>query len=176
MSSFIRPEVHSMITRYREALVGAGVQILGALMIFKGLGIVPFVGIALLVIGVALTFIGLQRARFRQAGQGPGVVTLDEGRIAYFGPLTGGAVVLAHLNRITLDPTGDPTHWVLDHDDGPQLSIPVTAEGAERLFDAFAQLSGLKTERMLAQLNTTSPHAVVIWERASLSAERKRLH
>ena len=36
--------------------------------------------------------VGLRRLQFGQTGRGPGVVKVDEGQIAYFGPLTGGAV------------------------------------------------------------------------------------
>jgi len=43
--------------------------------------------------------------------------------------------------------------------------IPVNAEGADALFDAFASLPGLKTERMLAQLRDAPKSTVLIWER-----------
>lgn len=45
--------------------------------------------------------------------------------------------------------------------------IPVDADGAEALFDAFAALPGLKTERMLATLRAESETAVLIWERSA---------
>ena len=45
--------------------------------------------------------------------------------------------------------------------------IPVDAEGADELFDAFAALPGLKTERMLAQLRSRPDLPVLIWERTA---------
>ena len=37
----------------------------------------------------------------------------------------------------------------------PPLQIPLTATGAEALFDAFATLPGIRTERMLREMRAT---------------------
>ena len=107
---------------------------------------------------------------------GPGVVQVDEGQISYFGPLDGGAIALSELERLTLDHTSKPAHWVLDMPGQPQLHIPVTATGADALFDAFSALPGLRTERMLSEMRHSGAHQVVIWERHSGTSAPQRLH
>jgi hypothetical protein len=44
------------------------------------------------------------------------------------------------------------------------------------LSDAFATLPGLRTERMLSEMNTSEDQAVVIWERSPLRPAHVRLH
>ena len=43
--------------------------------------------------------------------------------------------------------------------------VKASAEGAEALFDVFSALPGIRTERMLAQLQGGSALPVVIWEK-----------
>jgi hypothetical protein len=52
----------------------------------------------------------------------------------------------------------------------PPLAIPTTAEGAEALFDVFASLEGIRTERMLAELQKEPKKRVVIWQREKTAA------
>lgn len=133
-------------------------------------------GGALVLGGIALGLIGAQRGRFRGAGDGPGAVQVDEGQIAYFGPLTGGVVALAALDRLSLDRTASPAHWRLDTRDQPAVLLPVNAAGSEALFDAFSKLPGLRTERMLSELRSERGNAVVIWERTPLRPAHALLH
>jgi hypothetical protein len=104
--------------------------------------------------------------RFSMGGGGAGLVQVDERRLAYFGPLTGGVIDLGDLTRVDLDPTGKPAHWVLRDQGGQMIYIPVNAEGAEALFDVFAALPGIRTERMLDLLKNSPKERVLIWERA----------
>lgn len=172
----IRPEARAQLLRWREALVGGAIALLGLWWIIGPgrLLILPAVG--LIVAGAALIWVGVQRARFRSAGQGPGAVRVDEGQITYFGPLTGGVVALRELSRLTLDKAQHPAHWRLAQPGQPDLLIPVNAEGAEALFDAFATLSGLRTERMLHALQGPDPHPIVIWQRDAAENAPLRLH
>ncbi|MCR9124513.1 MAG: hypothetical protein NXH82_00155 [Rhodobacteraceae bacterium] len=174
MTGFIRPEARAALWRLREVLAGAATAALGALWVTGG-GLLMWVGIPVIVIGVVLIVIGMQRMRFRIAGRGPGVVQIDEGQISYFGPLSGGVVAAAGIERLALDPSASPAHWVLDHD-GDTLFIPLTAAGAEALFDVFSTLPGLRMERMLAEMKAPGRHPVVIWERRPLRPEGARLH
>jgi hypothetical protein len=103
-------------------------------------------------------------------------VQVNEGQIAYFGPLTGGVVALTGLERLSLDATARPAHWRLDAAGQDAVLIPVNAAGSDALFDAFATLPGLRTERMLTELRTRRDHAVVIWERAPLRPVHALLH
>jgi hypothetical protein len=174
--SFVRPEATAGLWRWREVLVALAVSGLGLYWVAGPGGLLGWVGWMLMLAGLALGVVGVQRARFRSASGGPGVVQVDEGQITYFGPLTGGAVAAADLDRLALDPTGRPPHWVLDQAGQPSLHIPVNAAGAEALFDVFSALPGLKTERMLAELNGGAAHPVVIWERRRLRPVHQRLH
>ena len=56
------------------------------------------------------------------------------------------------------------------------VMIPVDAAGADALFDAFAALPGLRTERMLAELADDKTLSVVIWERRSMRPASTLLH
>ena len=163
--SFIRPEARAAVWRWREVLIGGGVAALGTSWVLGPGGLLGWVGWLLVAAGAALVVVGLQRARFRAGSNGPGVVTVDEGQIAYFGPLTGGAVALSEIERLTLDPTAKPPHWVLQQPGQPPLHIPINAKGSDALFDVFATLPGLRTEHMLGALNCSDTHPVVIWER-----------
>jgi hypothetical protein len=174
--SFLRPEAKAALWRWRELLAAAGLGALGAWWTFGTGGLLGWIGAALIALAGAIAVIGLQRGRFRMGAGGPGVVVVDEGEITYLGPLTGGSIAVAGIDRLALDPTARPAHWVLGRAGAMPLCIPVNAEGAEALFDAFATLPGLRTERMLAELgNGAAP--VVIWERpAPPPAPVQRLH
>lgn len=174
--SFIRPEAQAFLTRWREVLVGGAVLALGVYWIAGPAGLLGWVGWPVAVGGVALMVIGLQRARFRRTGQGPGTVDVDEGQITYFGPLSGGSLALSELEQLIYDPTAKPPHWLLQAAGQPPLQIPVNADGADALFDVFASLPGLRTHRMLTTMQTESDHPVVIWQRHPDRALVTRLH
>ncbi len=173
---FFRPEAKAALWRWREVLVGVGLALFGLWWIVGPGFLLALPGWALLLGGVALGLVGFQRARFRGAGDGPGAVQVDEGQIAYFGPLTGGVVSLAALERLSLDATAIPAHWRLDAPDQAAVMIPVNAAGSDALFDAFSKLPGLRTERMLSELRSRRSHAVVIWERTPLRPAHALLH
>ncbi|NVO57861.1 hypothetical protein HW561_18850 [Rhodobacteraceae bacterium B1Z28] len=174
--SFIRPEAKLALWRWREVLVAAFVLTLGLSWISGPGGLLGWLGWVLVAVSVALAVIGVQRARFRTGAGGPGVVTVDEGQITYLGPLDGGIFATREIERLALDPTSNPAHWILDQPGQPTLHIPVNAEGAEALFDVFSNLPGLKTEQMLSELNGGAAHPVVIWERHPSRPAHLRLH
>lgn len=173
---FFRPEAKAALWRWREVLLGAALALLGLWWSLGPGGLLAVPGWALVLGGAALGFVGVQRGRFRGAGDGPGAVQVDEGQIAYFGPLTGGVVALNALERLTLDATLRPAHWRLEAPGQAPVMIPVNAAGSDALFDAFARLPGLRTERMLAELRAGKPHATVIWERTPLRPAHALLH
>ena len=174
--SFIRPEAAAGLNRWREVLYGGVVLLVGLFWVLGSRGLLHLLGYPVVFLALVLIWVGIQRARFRTASDGAGAVQVDEGRIAYFGPLTGGAVALADLERLTLVRSLKPAHWRLDSPQQESLLIPVNAAGSEALFDAFATLQGLQTERMLAELNGAGDQPVVIWDRRSLRPEHVRLH
>ena len=173
--SFIRPEAQAQLWRLREVLAAGAIMILGVYFVTGPGGLLSLVGWALVIAGLGLGIAGARRLRFHQLGRGPGIVQIDEGQIAYFGPLTGGAVATSELVRVILDPTARPSHWILEQPSSPPLEIPVNAEGTDALFDAFGALPGFRTERMLSELKRQGGAAVVIWECTSSRPETVRL-
>ena len=165
--SFIRPEAARALSRWRETLVGLGVAAFGTLLVLTSYGLVWGIGVALAVAGALLALAGIQRARFRRGGEGPGMVQVLEGQVTYFGPFGGGSVSSGDLSRIELEPGGSASpSWVVTAGYGDSLRIPVDAAGAEALFDVFAGLPGLDTEAMLKMLETPPSHRVTVWQRA----------
>jgi len=165
--TFFRPEATAALWRWREVLIGAALAVLALWWLAGPRGLLGLLAPALLVAAGALIMVGLQRGRFRGAGGGLGTVQVDEGQVTYFGPLTGGAVALREMSRLMLDGAQRPAHWRLEQPDHAPLMIPVDADGADALFDAFASLPGLKTEHMLGQLRAAPGKPVLIWERAA---------
>ena len=174
--SFIRPEAQAAIWRWREIIVAAVILLMGLRWVLGAFGLLFWGGWVLLALGTALAVVGAQRMRCRLGAGGPGVVQVDEGQIAYFGPLTGGAVAVSELTQLALDHTAKPAHWVLQQPGQEPLHIPVTASGTEILFDVFASLPGLRTERMLSELRRGGAHKVVIWEKQNSRPPAQRLH
>jgi hypothetical protein len=174
--SFVRPEAASALWRWRETITGVVITAIGIWWALKAQGPVFWIGWIAAVIGVALCVAGLQRARFRIPGQGPGVVSVTEGQITYFGPLTGGAVALSELSQIDFDPSGRPGHWVLSQPGQMDLHIPITADGADALFDAFASLPGIRTEHMLAQMKRPGGLPEMIWQRDREQTAQLAMH
>lgn len=164
---FFRPEAKATLWRWREVLAGIALAVLGLWLLAQARGVLVYLAPVMLVGAGAFIVIGLQRGRFRGASGGLGTVQVDEGEVTYFGPLSGGSVSMREVQRVTLDGEQSPAHWRLEQPHQPPLMIPVDADGAEALFDAFAALPGLKTERMLATLRAESETAVLIWERSA---------
>lgn len=174
--SFFRPEAVASLWRWREVIAAAGAILLGVWWITGPGNLLGYLGVLLIAAGCAVGWVGLQKIRFRSAGRGPGWVQVNEGAVTYYGPLVGGSVALADLDRLVLDGSQFPPHWRLDPSQQPPLMIPVNAEGADDLFDAFALLPGLKTDRMLAELAARPKGPVVIWERPARIPAQNRLH
>ncbi|MDC0739107.1 hypothetical protein N6L24_12530 [Cognatishimia sp. SS12] len=164
--SFLRPEATAQLRRWREVLVGVATLFLG-LYWALGSGILKWVGMALCLSALALIYTGVQRLRFRTGRDGPGIVTVDEGEISYYGPLSGGVAALSDVSLVMLDPTQTPPVWVLQQERHADIAIPVNAAGADALFDAFAALPGIRTEFMLQSLKSAPDHPVVIWAKSA---------
>ncbi|PWE32294.1 hypothetical protein DDZ14_11240 [Maritimibacter sp. 55A14] len=150
-------------------MAGAAVALSGVWLIWRGTGwMTPALGALLLAGGAAAGYVALQRVRFRVAGDGPGIVRVTEGRLAYLGPHHGGAVSLQSLVEIALEPAPEGRLWVLAHSEGPPLVIPVKALGADALFDAFAALPGLDPARLARAVDCPLPSRLVIWSQTVL--------
>lgn len=174
--SFVRPEARAALWRWREVLAGAGLLALGLLWGLQGLGLMRILGFALAGLGVIVLLAGVQRARFRGKDDGRGVVQVTEQQIAYFGPLSGGAVPLFDLQALSLDGRARPAHWQLVYSEGRTLQIPVNARGAEALFDAFASLPGLRINQLLQAVEAQDRRHQVLWRRPDLQNRVRALH
>lgn len=167
MSGFIRPELRDVFWRWREVLAGVGLLAAGLLAGLGPGGLLGTVGWVVAAVGAGLALTGYQRTRFRaRPTGGPGAVDVDEGQVIYFGPLTGGALALDEIIELALIRSRQSPHWRLTAR-GSVLHIPVDAEGADTLFDAFTTLPGLKVRRMLAALEDEAGGDIVIWSRSA---------
>lgn len=165
MTGFIRPELRAALWRWRDILAGVALMAVGLWAALGPGGLLGIIGWVVVVAGLSLVTTGFQRWRFRAPRDGPGTVDVDEGQVTYFGPLTGGAVALREMTELALIRSGQTPHWRLTAG-GEQVFIPVDADGADALFDAFTTLPGLKVQRMLAALEDGSDTDAVIWRRA----------
>lgn len=130
------------------------------------IGFVSIIGSGLAIVGALLVFSGIQRARFRGGSDGAGVVQVDERQITYYGPTNGGAISIGALIRVELRPMLGGAHsWVLIEAGGAPLIIPTNAEHADLLFDVFGVLERFETQKMLKALNERAAHSVVIWQK-----------
>lgn len=163
--SFLREETRARFWRWREVALFGLVAANGLWWALTAFGLMVWIGWALVVLGAVFGFGAVQRLRFGGGGGGAGVVQVDERRVSYFGPLTGGIVDLDDLATLALDGDAKPAHWRLLARDGTALAIPVNAEGADALFDAFTALPGLRTERLLSALKSPGRHVATLWAR-----------
>ncbi|MEP5152353.1 hypothetical protein [Planktotalea sp.] len=174
--SFIRPEAQAALWRWREVLLGSVLTALFLLWALSSFGIVRMIAFVLMALAIVLILAGIQRGRFRGKGGGQGVVQLIEGQVTYYGPLSGGAVALSELAALSLDGRSSPAHWLLVPDQGNALQIPIGAEGADALFDAFAGLQGLRIEHLLRIKQAEHPGLQVVWRRADVQSRINQLH
>lgn len=171
MTGFLRPEVLAFLTRWREALLGLLLAVLGLYWALTAFGSLRYVGMVLGLAGAVLVREGVRRARLPAGGGGVGLVEVDERQITYFGPRGGGTVSLDSLNRVEIVTTADgplasDLFWCLHGDDGPPLMIPHDAEGAAALYDALTALPGVDFEQVIAAMGSTEPNRFAVWRRA----------
>lgn len=157
--SFVRAEALATVARWRE-VAWALVPLAVGLWLASTPGLFRYLGWALLVLAAVLAANGIQRGRFRRTTDGPGLVTLDEGQITWFGPTIGGTLALSDVTKVSFDPAHGGL-WRLTSPGGT-LEIPDRASGIERLFDAFASLRGFPIQKML-EIRDHANHPTVIW-------------
>lgn len=170
MSGFIRPEATAFLRRWSEVIIAVCTVALGLVIAARPGLVVSGFGYVMAVGGALALLPAIRRARFAASGEGPGVVQVDERRILYLGPQTGGAVALDELALISLRRGNDGTAtWILV-EAGQVLTIPVDAKGAEALFDAFTALPGLSAQHVLAVAENPHPGTHRLWARAQAPA------
>jgi hypothetical protein len=155
--TLIRPELLAAAHRGREVIAALVVTGFGAWVAFLGGYLLLPLGGVIAALGLGWTVVSLRRLRFQQAGEAPGIVRVTEAQIAYMGPRVGGFVGLPELSEVKLLTLRGRRAWKLRQADGQQLYIPVEADGAEALFDAFASLPGMDTAALVAALGSEAP-------------------
>jgi hypothetical protein len=135
----IRPGAAAVLARWRDVLIGAALGALGLWLLPTPGYVVPALGAGLTALGAGLMLVALRRLRLSAASQGPGVVQVIEGQLAYFGPEGGGFLSLDDLAALAVE--GDA--WVLTGTDGTRVRVPRGAQGVEALTDALVRLPGL---------------------------------
>jgi hypothetical protein len=155
--SFLRPEVVEGLTRWREVIAAGAVTALGLWFALQPGYVLPALGVVLILVGLGWGSVALRRLRFRQVGEAPGIVRVTEAQVAYMGPRIGGFIGLPDLTEIRLLSYRGRRVWKLRAANGEALHIPVEAEGADALFDAFAGLPGIDTAALVAALGTEAP-------------------
>jgi hypothetical protein len=155
--SLIRPELLAAAHRWREVIAALALALLGLWTAAQGGYLLTPLGLAVLAIGLGWALTSWRRLRFQQDGEAPGIVRVTEAQIAYYGPRIGGFVGLPELSELRLLTLRGRRIWKLKQGDGATLHIPVEADGAEALFDAFATLPGIDTAALVAALGHDAP-------------------
>ncbi|NNU79675.1 hypothetical protein HMH01_04395 [Halovulum dunhuangense] len=168
----IRPKAIATLSRWSEPAIYAGAGAVGALLLVRGVQLggwlVMGFGAGIVALSALAGLAWYRRTRFQGGGTGAGLVEIDERRVGYLGPEGGGFVDLDALSRLDLLTPGDPGDavWVLTHDDGLPLRIPLGARGAGRLVDVFSALPGIRMDAALAALEARRAQRVAVWRRS----------
>ncbi len=173
--SFIRPELAARLRLWREPIAWGVLLGAGLWLIWRGYArLEP--GLFLFGLLAAAAGLGLMRAavrRLRLMGDAPaeGVVVIDEARIVYFGPRTGGVVDLPSVTRVEIVtrphvPPASPHAWVITAEDGTRLTIPLGAQGADGLLDALSPLPGIDFDAGIAAVAARGPRRTLVWKKA----------
>lgn len=174
MSGFIRPEAQASLRRFAEVILAAGTGLFGAWLLWLG-GYVLFpLGLLVIALAAIWSLQALRRARFARSVAAPGMVEVDEGQVGYLGPVFGGYLSLPELVELKLIVIHGQRLWRLKQADGQALLIPVRANGAERLFDAFSTLPGMDTQALVDAVEDGGTEGLV-WKRTAQPVAPKAL-
>jgi len=163
----IRPEVWALVQRGQEVIFATMLALLGLwLMVLGGYILLP-IGAAITALAASMAVLALRRLRFSKPAGAIGVVEVDEAQIGYFGPTEGGFISLQDMTELRLLRVGGSDMWRLKQSDGQSLLIPVSAAGADRLFDAFAALPNMNSADLAQPLAGSDMR--MIWRRAPIT-------
>ncbi|MEL7277477.1 MAG: hypothetical protein AAGK98_13480 [Pseudomonadota bacterium] len=163
--SFIRPEVSGIIWKYREPIIWVPVMLSSLWMLMNARGFLMIALCAVLyAVSTAFLLVSVQRVRFRQATASAGVVVIDERRVGYFGPVTGGSLEMDELGELELIMADNEPQWRLTDKTGQCITVPTAAKGADGLFDLFTALPGFSMDAALRALEARSEVDVSLWK------------
>ena len=149
----IRPELRDSLIRLQEVWLCLIVAAFGGWLVYLGGYLLMPLGLVVIVGACAMAVLAWRRLRFVQPVSAPGMVELDEGQISYFGPQIGGSISLSDLVELRIISLRGRRLWRLKQADGQAILIPIEAEGAAQLFDAFCSLPGLSSSDLLEALD-----------------------
>ena len=173
--SFIRPEAAKTISTWAEPTIYAGLAILCGV---KGIGLLANghgVGVVLAAIGLFAIFAfygAVTRSVYAQKmrEKGPGIVSIQEGRISYLGPL--GGAILARDALVSVDIVTNSTafgdadlHWVLTDESHQKVAIPGAATDADKLLDALGALPGFDHDALTKAMKAHGNERFPVWRR-----------
>ncbi|MBB5222252.1 hypothetical protein HNP73_002188 [Amaricoccus macauensis] len=173
--SFLRPELQARLHVWGESIIWGGLTLIGLGLIFRGYQEVAplsfMLGLLCAASGLGLLMPAIRRARLASQTPAEGVVVIDEARIAYLGPRDGGFVDLPSVTRVEIVtrphiPPASAHAWVITTEDGERLTIPLGAEGADRLLDALSPLPGIDFDAGIAAVLSRRPGRAVVWRKA----------
>lgn len=162
--SLIRPEVAARLQRWHEVIAALLALAFGLWVLTRGGWLFGALGLVIAGVALGLARAAWQRLRFVPQGEAPGVIEIDEGQVAWFGPGGGGFLSLAELTGLGLIRVQGLRCWQLRQSDGQALLIPVAAEGADRLYDALTALPGIEGEVLVRALATEADQPF-LWRR-----------
>ena len=176
--SFVRPEVAGLFQRWLETAIYVGITGFGVYWLLTAGPADLFwrwgLAAAVAVIGFWFIRSAALSAMTRGDGEAPGVVQIDERRVAFFGPHAGGVVSINDIFAIEIW-AADEAHWRYEpewvlrwSETEPALIIPISAQGADALADAFTALPGFAAEKAVAALKAPVGATVTIWRRAAM--------
>lgn len=176
--SFIRPQITRALWRLHEALTAGAVLLCGLWLVWMGGWLLVPAGLALAALGASLLRHALARLRFHQATHAPGMVELDEAQLGYLGPQSGGFISLHEASELRLVVIRGRRLWRIKQADGQAMLVPIDAQGAAQLFDAFAALPGMDVTALAAaaspgagaltggqDLAAADPQMLLVWRR-----------
>jgi hypothetical protein len=162
--ALIRDEVQATLQRWREVIAAGVLGLFGLWLIALGGYLLVPLGGAAIALAVLWGVQARRRVRFAQRVEAPGMVEVDEGQVGYLGPTFGGFVALPDLVELRVIVIHGRRLWRLKQADGQALLIPVSATGAEKLFDAFGALPGMDTQALVDAAGEGGGERVV-WRR-----------
>jgi hypothetical protein len=175
--TLVRPEVSEVLRKGQEVIAAAGILAFGLWLIWLGGLVLMPLGLLVAALAAILARQAWRRMRFTQTVAAPGMVELDEAQVGYLGPGEGGFLSLKELVELRILRVQGRRMWRLKQADGQALLIPVDAQGADRLFDAFATLPGMDTGALVAALDPAPAgpglaEARVVWRRPAWAGLR----
>ncbi|MGI9389119.1 MAG: hypothetical protein ACR2O1_03600 [Boseongicola sp.] len=168
--NLIRPEAAAVLSRWREVLAGLVVALIGVWLITNRFGALYLIGWGLSVGGFSMMIAGIRHARFPAGSGGPGIIELDERKLTYFSPETGGSVSLDDLLKIAIRTTDagpfvSDMFWEWTDTTGQTLAVPSDAEGSEQIFDALSALDDVDYDAVMKASGEVTENYFVVWKR-----------